>query len=57
MTMRRGRRTSASVVAGERPTRERAAPAEPLPREVGERIGPYYVYVLVDPRIDFETRQ
>ena len=25
---------------------------EPLPREVAERIGPYYVYVLVDPRDD-----
>ena len=52
MTTRRGRRTSASVVAGERSTRERAVPTEPLPPEVGERIGPYYVYVLVDPRDD-----
>ncbi len=24
----------------------------PLPREVADRIGPYYVYVLVDPRTD-----
>ena len=27
-------------------------PAMPMPPEVAERIGPYYVYVLVDPRDD-----
>lgn len=27
-------------------------PEMALPREVGERIGPFYVYVLVDPRTD-----
>ena len=30
----------------------RRSPTVPLPAEVAERIGPYYVYVLVDPRDD-----
>ena len=30
----------------------RRSPTVPLPAEVAERIGPYYGYVLVDPRND-----
>ncbi len=32
------------------PTESLEVPPADLPREVGERLGPYYVYLLVDPR-------